>query len=86
MSNLDRTVTMRLTTVGLLLRVCGLVVGVAAVAALALGVDLSQLSPFLVKIALYKLAFIAALGLLVAGAMLGRRARAHRGTADLPRD
>lgn len=71
---------MRLATAGMLLRIGGLIVGVAAIAALALGADLSRLSPFLVKIALYKLAFIAALVLLVAGAMLGRRARADRET------
>jgi hypothetical protein len=50
-------------------------VGVAAVAALFLGFDASRVSPFLIKVAIYKLAFIAALVLLIAGAVIGRRAR-----------
>ncbi len=66
---------MRATQVGTLLRILGLSVAVAAVAALLLGFDASRLSPFLIKIAIYKLAFIAALVLLAAGAMIGRRAR-----------
>lgn len=68
---------MRATKVGMLLRVLGLTVGVAAAAALLAGFDTSRLSPFLIKIAIYKLAFIAALVLLAPGAMIGRRARAR---------
>lgn len=67
---------MRAIRVGMLLRVLGLTVGVATVAALLLGFDTSHLSTFLIKVAVYKFAFIAALVLLVAGAMIGRRARA----------
>jgi hypothetical protein len=68
---------MRATQVGTLLRVLGLAIGVAAVTALLLGFDASHLSPFWIKVAIYKLAFIAALVLLIAGAMVGRRARAR---------
>lgn len=68
---------MRATQVGTALRVLGLAVGLGAAAALLLGFDLTRLSPFWIKIAIYKLAFIAALALLIAGAMIGRRARAR---------
>jgi hypothetical protein len=68
---------MRAAQVGMLLRVLGLTVGVAAVTALLFGFDASYLSPFLIKVAIYKLAFIAALVLLIVGAMIGRRARAQ---------
>jgi hypothetical protein len=57
-------------------------VGVVAVVALLFGIEPGRLPPFLVKVALYKLAFIAAAGLLVAGALVGRRAR--RGSAASP--
>jgi hypothetical protein len=64
----------------------GLLVGLAAAAALMLGVDPTRFSPFLVKVALYKLTFIAAAGLLTAGALLGRHARRvnRRDPAPLP--
>jgi hypothetical protein len=68
---------MRATHAGMLLRVLGLAVAVAAGAAFLLGLDTSRLSPFLIRVAIYKLAFIAALVLLAAGAMIGRRARAQ---------
>jgi hypothetical protein len=70
---------MRATQVGTILRILGLSIGVAAVAALLLGFDVSQVSPFLIKVAIYKLAFIAALVLLIAGAVIGRRARVRSG-------
>jgi hypothetical protein len=66
---------MRATHAGSLLRVLGLAVAVAAGAAFLLGFDTSRLSPFLIRVAIDKLAFIAALVLLAAGAMIGRRAR-----------
>ena len=68
---------MRTMQVATLLRVLGLAVGLGAAAALLLGFDVSRLSPFWIKIAIYKLAFVAALVMLVAGAMIGRRARAR---------
>lgn len=52
-------------------------VGIAVVATASLAVDRSPLifSPFVVKVAVYKLAFIAAAGLLAVGAIIGRRWR-----------
>ncbi len=70
---------MRRTTLPTLLLAGGLIVGLAAGVALLLGVDPTRLPPFLVRVALFKLTFIAAAGLLVAGALLGRRARQSRG-------
>ena len=68
-------VAMRTSQMGNVLRAVGLLVGLAAILALVLHVEPSRLPPLLVKIALYKLAFIAAAALLVAGAIVGRRAR-----------
>ena len=65
-----------------LLLLAGLIVGGIAVVALLVGVEPASLPPFLVKVALYKLAFIAVGGLLVAGAIVGRRAR--RSSSDRP--
>ena len=65
---------MRIATVGMLLRVGGLIIGIAAIVGLAVGADVVHLPPLLVKIAVYKLAFLAAVALLVAGALVGRRA------------
>ncbi|MDQ2768714.1 MAG: hypothetical protein M3Y30_16355 [Gemmatimonadota bacterium] len=64
---------MRSARLSTLLRLGGLFVGVATILALVLGVEPARIAPFLVKVALYKLAFIAALGLLVAGGVVGRR-------------
>ncbi|MBA2684212.1 MAG: hypothetical protein H0U66_06965 [Gemmatimonadaceae bacterium] len=66
---------MRIATIGVLLRASGLILGIVAVVALLIGVDVGHLPPWLVKIAIYKLAFIAAVAMLVAGAIVGRRAR-----------
>ncbi|MEO7711667.1 MAG: hypothetical protein ABIV10_01965 [Gemmatimonadaceae bacterium] len=66
------------STIASSLLACGLVVGVAATVALLFGFEPTRLSPFLVKIALFKLTFIAAIGLIAAGALLGRRARNPR--------
>lgn len=76
---------MRATQVGMLLRVLGLAVAVAAAAALLFGFDISRLTPFIIKVAIYKLAFIAALVLLAAGAMVGRKAPAQNSDV-VPRD
>lgn len=53
----------------------GLVLGLTATVALVLGFEPAPLSPWLVKVALYKLTYIAAAGLLVTGAVLGRWAK-----------
>jgi len=68
---------MRATRLSTILRALGLTVGLAAGAALLLGFDTTRISPFLIKVAIFKLSFIAALALLAAGAMLGRRAKAR---------
>ena len=57
----------------------GLVVGVIAAVALALDV-VPRLSPFMMKVVIFKLAFIGAAVLLVAGAILHRWARRDEGT------
>ena len=66
---------MHLARAGTLLRLLGLFVGFAAGSGLLLGFDVSRISPFFIKIAMYKLAFIAALALLAGAAIIGRRAR-----------
>jgi hypothetical protein len=71
--------------VGWILRIMGLAIGLAAAAALIFGFDASHLSPFWIRIAIYKLAFIAALTMLVAGAMIGRRGRVRVDSVDSPR-
>ena len=76
---------MRLAHAGSILRVAGLLVGVLAIAAFVFRVDVMTLSPFLIKIAIYKLAFIAAIALLVGGAMLGRRDRAGAAPPGAPK-
>ena len=60
---------------GGLLVVTGVVVGVAAVVGLATGFEPSRLPAALLDIAVYKLTFVAAAGLLAAGAILRRYAR-----------
>ena len=64
--------------------ITGAIVGGAAGIALALGLRLDQLPAWMITVGMYKLAFIAAAGLLVAGAMLGRAARGmwRRGERD----
>jgi hypothetical protein len=64
--------------------VAGVIVGGAAGVALALGLRLDQLPGWMITVGMYKLAFIAAAGLLVAGAVLGRAARGmwRRGERD----
>ncbi len=74
---------MKRSTIASLLLACGLLVGLGAAAALLLGVDPTRLPPFLVKVALIKLTFIAAAGLLVAGAVIGRRVRLSRRDGQL---
>ena len=55
--------------------VVGATVGAAAGLALALGLRPDQLHGWMITVGMYKLAFISAAGLLVAGAMLGRAVR-----------
>jgi hypothetical protein len=66
---------MRTSRFGQLLLVIGGVVGVAAVVGLVVGFEPARLPPALVNIAVYKLSFVAAAGLLAAGAILHRYAR-----------
>jgi hypothetical protein len=63
---------MRFSTVAKTLLILGALVGAAAGLALALGLRLDQLPPWMITVGMYKLAFMAAGGLLVAGAILGR--------------
>jgi len=65
----------RASAISKLLLVVGAVVGAAAGVALALGVRLDRLPSWMITVGMYKLVFIAAGGLLAAGAMLGRAAR-----------
>ena len=66
---------MRTARAGQLLLGLGVLVGVAAGAGLLLGFEPARLPPALLNIAAYKLTFIGALGLIAAGAMVGRYAR-----------
>ena len=70
-----------------LLLALGVVVGVVAGVALLLGFEPSRLPPRLIDIAAYKLALVAALALIAAGAALRRHARreADAGRAGLSR-
>jgi hypothetical protein len=52
----------------------GLLVGLTAAVGLLVGFEPARLPPALLNIAAYKLTFVAALGLLVAGALVRRRA------------
>jgi hypothetical protein len=65
---------MRRSNLGTTVLVLGLLVGLAAVTGLALGLE-PRLSPFMLKVVVYKLSFVAALALLVAGAAIRRGAR-----------
>ena len=66
---------MRASSVSKALLVLGALVGCVTGVALALGLRLDQLLPWMITVGMYKLAFISAAGLLVAGALLGRAAR-----------
>lgn len=60
----------------------GAVVGVLAIGALTGGFEPSRLPPALLNLAAYKLAFVAAAGLLVVGAVVSRLSR----RVDPPKD
>ena len=66
---------MRFTTASKALLILGAVVGTATGLAMALGLRLDQLPPWMITVGMYKLAFMAAAGLFVGGALLGRAAR-----------
>jgi hypothetical protein len=66
---------MRLMTLSKALLIFGALVGTVAGLALALGLRLDHLPPWMITVGMYKLALIAAAGLFVAGALLGRAAR-----------
>ncbi|MEO7999974.1 MAG: hypothetical protein ABI852_21155 [Gemmatimonadaceae bacterium] len=69
---------MRRSTLSSLLLISGVTVGVVATVALFAGFEPAPLSPTIVKIALYKLAFIGSGTLLIAGAVIGRWARRNQ--------
>ena len=69
------------TTISSALLALGLLVGAATAIAMAVGFEPAPASGFLVKVALYKLTFIASLGLLAAGAIVGRWTRRADRTA-----
>ena len=72
---------------GQLLLVIGGVVGVTAVVGLVVGFEPAALPPSLVNLAVYKLTFAAAAGLLAAGAIVRRYARrSESGRAPDPED
>jgi hypothetical protein len=60
-------------------------VAIIALAAFVFRVDVTKLSPFLIKVAIYKLAVIAAIALMAAGAALGRRGRSGTASKAPPR-
>ena len=66
---------MRASTVSKVLLLLGALVGVATGVALAVGLRLDRLPPWMITVGMYKLAFLAAGGLFVAGALLGRAAQ-----------
>ncbi|HEX6048309.1 MAG TPA: hypothetical protein VFZ21_03545 [Gemmatimonadaceae bacterium] len=66
---------MRTSRFGTLLLAIGGAVGVAAVIGLVVGFEPASLPRSLINIAVYKLTFVAAAGLLAAGAVLHRYAR-----------
>jgi hypothetical protein len=69
---------MRLSTAGRALVIIGALVGAAAGIGLATGFDITRIPAWMVTVGMYKLVFIAAGGLLFAGAVLGRAARQTR--------
>ena len=75
---------MRASRLGGFLLGVGAAVGVLAVIGLATGFEPSRLPPALLDIAAYKLTFLAAAGLLVAGAVILRRSRRSEGGSDNP--
>jgi len=66
---------MKTSRFGGLLLATGAAVGVAAVIGLVTGFEPSRLPAALIDIAVYKLTFVAAAGLLAAGAVIRRRGR-----------
>jgi hypothetical protein len=66
---------MSATRIGRMLLALGVLVGGAASIGLILGVEPAQLPPALLRIAVYKLTFLASLSILAAGAMVLRHAR-----------
>ena len=72
---------MRLPVVAKSLIMLGALVGALTGLALAVGVRLDRLPPWMITVGMYKLAFLAAAGLFVAGAVLGRAAR-NRSSSD----
>lgn len=66
---------MRNSRVGSVLLALGLLVGVVASIGLIIGFEPARLPPALLNIAAYKLTFLAAAGLLAAGAIVNRYAR-----------
>lgn len=77
---------MRSWTVAKSLLMLGLLVGGAAGLALALGFRVDHLPPWMITVGMYKLAFIAAVGLFAAGAVLGRAAQKRLSRSDVPVD
>ncbi len=73
---------MRASTIARGLLIIGALVGAGAGIALALGLGVSSIPPWMITVGMYKLAFIAAGGLLVAGAMVGRAAMRRSGEAE----
>jgi hypothetical protein len=73
---------MRISAVSKTLLMLGAFVGAVTGIALALGVRPDRLPSWMITVGMYKLAFIAAGGLFVAGALIGRaaqeRSRRHR--------
>jgi hypothetical protein len=70
-----REVTMRVQHLSTALLTLGLLVGLAAVVGLLVGFEPARLPAALLNIAAYKLTFIAAFGLMAAGAALARLVR-----------
>jgi hypothetical protein len=66
---------MRRVRLGNVLLIGGLAVGAVAALGYLLGFDPMRLPPALVRIAVYKLTFLAALGLIAAGAVVRRHTR-----------
>jgi hypothetical protein len=68
---------MRLSTAGRALVIAGAAVGAVAGIGLAIGFDMSRIPAWMITVGMYKLIFIAAGGLLFAGAALGRAGTRH---------